>query len=255
MLEDFELKDYMWSLKSVSDVNSKTKNQMFHLLDAHFHNVQRENFEKDLATKDFVFLLQDPNEETLLGFSTQQLLKTAKGERVVFSGDTIVDPSAWRSVEFPRAWGLWMLNLLNQEPLLPLYWLLISKGHRTYRFLPTFFLDYSPSIHRGYTSHEKEIISDVGKTLFGENLVQNDQGYFFVRATNHSQFLREHLIDSNSDRLNHREITFFERINPDYFKGTELVCLLKFSVENMRPFCKRMLNVDGNIKTQRTVQP
>jgi hypothetical protein len=216
---------------------------MFELLCSHFYNVTWQAFEHDLQSKDIVFLLEEVSTGALVGFSTQLVMRASSGSRVVFSGDTIVDPNSWGSLALAKAWGVWMLSLYEQEPSSPLYWMLISKGHRTFRFLPTYFIDFAPAHTRGYSELELILIRDIGDRLFNEKLRMNDLGYMVVEHTSTSQHLKEHLLDDRHLQPNQPNITFFAKANPDYTKGTELVCLTKFCISNMKPFCRRMLGL------------
>jgi hypothetical protein len=224
-------------------VTDELASTMFELLRTHFHNVSRDIFERDLSSKSTVLLLEEMESGRLLGFSTQRVIRSSFGMRVVFSGDTIIDPMAWGSLALPKAWGGWMLSLSAEEPESPLYWMLISKGHRTFRFLPTYFVDYAPGLKREYSSDELCMIREIGGLLFGNKLTVNQQGFLVVAHDISSQRLKEHLIDERHLRSHQRDIKFFSNANPDYVHGTELVCIVNFTISNMRPFCQRMLGL------------
>ena len=236
---------YACSKKIIRDLDCNLRDQMYKLLAANFHNVDWLRFCNDLESKDFVFLMRDLS-GNLAGFSTQKLLHTDAGDLVVFSGDTIIDPAAWGSLEFPKTWGLWMLSIQKSNPKLPLYWLLISKGQRTYRYLSTFFIDFAPKWDRTYSAEEIKIIKEIGAGLFGGDLVRDEKGYLFVKAGPESQYLKEHLLDYKINSTKKTAVDFFESVNPNYYKGSELVCFLQFSPHNMRPFCRRMLGLNPN---------
>ena len=104
-------------------------------------------FERDLNSKDAVVLVRDGN-GVLRGFSTQAWFDWQhEGEpvRILFSGDTIVEPGYWGSPELARGWCDVAARLLKTKPARRLFWLLISKGYRTYLYLPVFFRDFVPS--------------------------------------------------------------------------------------------------------------
>lgn len=227
----------------VGGISVEQKEQMLTLLSGNFTNVTKETFLADLYRKDLVFLLHDDEQEDLVGFSTQQIIPLRNGSRLVFSGDTIITPSAWGTLDLPRAWGLWMLELKKTLPEQLLYWLLISKGHRTFRFLTTYFKDFAPSRERSYLPREEEIIKEAAELLFDREIVKSGQGYYILPHQDASQYMAPHLQASQDRRNVHPEIEFFERANPDFEKGSELICLLNYSVANMRPFCRRMLQV------------
>ncbi len=79
---------------------------MHDLLAQHFLGVDRQTFLRDLSEKNWVVLLEDDS-GALRGFSTFLIYATTVDRRpltVVYSGDTIVEPSAWGSPALPRAW-------------------------------------------------------------------------------------------------------------------------------------------------------
>lgn len=83
------------------------RDAMYSLLSTHFEGVKREVFEADLNEKNWVILLEDEDSNTLKGFSTLLMYETEfEGEikSVVYSGDTIMDPSAWSSSVLSRTW-------------------------------------------------------------------------------------------------------------------------------------------------------
>ena len=99
----------------------------------------------DLQAKQWVILLYDDNR--LCGFSTQVVFDFPHEHRltrILFSGDTIIDKHYWGSLALPVAWGRLMLLLQSSRPDTDLFWLLTSKGYKTYRFLPVFFHEFYP---------------------------------------------------------------------------------------------------------------
>ncbi len=56
--------------------------------------------------------------------------------RVAYSGDTVIDPANWSAGSVAAAWFRVVSELRSKHPDEPLYWLLISSGYRTYRYLP-----------------------------------------------------------------------------------------------------------------------
>src|SRR3954447_19833390 len=134
-------------LVAARDLTAAQRNDLFVLMDRHYANVQRALFDADLAEKQWVILITDPATGLPCGFSTQRLLEvTVEGRRVqaLFSGDTIIDRDHWGSQALTQAWGRLALMLIDADPDAELYWFLISKGYKTYRFLPIFFHAYYP---------------------------------------------------------------------------------------------------------------
>src|SRR5690348_7763652 len=90
-----------------SELSDATRDEMFALLGRHFDGVSRRQFELDLREKNVVLTLRDGATGALTGFSTMLVYETSvdgSPVSVVYSGDTVVDPSAWSSPALPREW-------------------------------------------------------------------------------------------------------------------------------------------------------
>src|SRR5262245_9895912 len=134
-------------LVPTSAVTDAQLGAMFALMDRHYENVTRAAFTGDLNEKRWVILLLDPQTEEVCGFSTQVLLDATVAGRPIkalFSGDTIVARDRWGDPALAHVWGRLALSLIDSLPDVELYWLLISKGYKTYRFLPLFFREFYP---------------------------------------------------------------------------------------------------------------
>ncbi|MFB8791212.1 MAG: hypothetical protein U7123_20755 [Potamolinea sp.] len=218
---------------------SADRHAMYSLLNTHFEGVNPELFETDLERKNWVILLEDRETKTLKGFSTLLVYETQfEGEvlTVVYSGDTIVDPSAWSSLLLPRAW-IASINFLRQKyPKGKLYWLLISSGYRTYRFLPIFWKEFYPCYDTPTPPYNQALMHFLAHAYFGKCY---DENAGVVRFP-HPQILREKLSGIPSERLKDSHIRFFQTKNPGYEQGDELVCLAEIKEENLTQAGKRM---------------
>ena len=56
-----------------------------------------------------------------------------------------------------------MLALLDARPRAEFYWFLISKGYKTYRFLPLFFREFYPRHDAPTPAWAKEILDALGR--------------------------------------------------------------------------------------------
>ena len=52
-----------------------------------------------------------------------------------YSGDTIVDKEHWGQQQLARAWISRIGRIKAEAPDTPLYWFLLVKGHRTFKYL------------------------------------------------------------------------------------------------------------------------
>src|SRR5436309_2239183 len=142
-------------------VTPAQRDAMFALMERHYENVHRARFDADLDEKDWVILLRDRGTGEIGGFSTQMLLDAdvdGRPIKALFSGDTIVDRDRWGDSALSHVWGRLALALIDRAGETELYWFLISKGFRTYRFLPVFFHEFYPRHDRPTPGWAKGVI-------------------------------------------------------------------------------------------------
>jgi hypothetical protein len=206
---------------------------MLALLAAHFQGVTPERFVADLAEKNWALLLED--ESGLRGFSTLEIYETA-GLTVVYSGDTIVERGAWATAALPKSWIAAVRALRERHPRGPLYWLLLTSGFRTYRFLPVFWREFWPR-HDTLTPPEVQTLMDLlADQRFGPLY---HQGAGVVRFPE-PQVLRAGLDEVPEGRLADPHVAFFLERNPGWVQGDELVCLTEIAETNLTPAGRRM---------------
>lgn len=218
----------------ITDINDNSIDQMFSLMQAHYDNVSKDEFIRDLSEKDCVILLKDI--DGIKGFSTQMMFEhTVDGKtvKVVFSGDTIIDRSCWGTLALPVAFGKMMLDLKGQHEEQDLYWFLISKGYRTYRFLSTFFKTYYPNISGMEDKFEKQLLREVAKTKFGSSF---DCETCVINASPTSQKVKTGICDITNQRRKNKHIAFYEKRNPGFADGDELACIARFDRNNLTSF-------------------
>ena len=83
----------------------------------------------------------------VVGFSTLAILSTeidGRRLRAIYSGDTIIERAHWGTQALAFTWLRFAGSVKAQVPDCPLYWFLIVKGHRTYRYLSAFSIDFYP---------------------------------------------------------------------------------------------------------------
>lgn len=212
---------------------------MHALLDAHFEGVSRAQFECDLAEKNWAILLEN-DAGRLRGFSTLQVHRASfRGEpiTVVFSGDTIVDREAWGSRALPRTWIGSVNTLRERHGSGRTYWLLITSGFRTYRFLPVFWREFFPRFDAQTPSETGALMNALATERFGGRY---DAARGIVRFEN-PQVLRGELREIPRGRLEDPHVAFFAQRNPGFVRGDELVCLAELSPSNLTPAGRRVV--------------
>ncbi len=226
---------------NVSELTSIQKDRMFYLMDNHYGNSLRSIFDKDLEEKDWVLMLVDEEISKIVGFSTQMLIKTEfQGRKigVLFSGDTIIDKEHWGSMVLSIAFGELMIDLINSNKNMDIYWMLVSKGIRTYKYLQIFFLEYYPHYYMETPKMIHDLIDYLGQLKYPDSY---DKSKGIVKAVANAQFLKEGYQPDANPRKPHE--VFFTKANPDYKNGDELICIAKLSLDNLNPFMRRVLKI------------
>lgn len=222
-----------------TDITNDNIEQMLRLMQENYDNVSMEGFLRDLSEKDRVILLEDA--EGIKGFSTQMQFDHTidrKTVTVVFSGDTIIDRSCWGTLALPLTFGRMMFDIKARSEDKVLYWFLISKGYRTYRFLSTFFKVYYPNNNDLEGKFEQQLLAEVAQVKFGDSF---DRKAGVIRANPDSQKLKSGICDISQERRKNRHIAFFEELNPGYPNGDELACIAEFDRSNITPFILKRL--------------
>ncbi len=213
--------------------------RMFELFSTYYDCVCRQSFDVDLLRKTSVILLLDET-EIIRGFSTQEIYDTQyDGEtiRILFSGDTIVEPQCWGSQELVRGWCAIVARMLKDADHIKCYWFLISKGYRTYLYLPIFFKKYCPD-YEGLGSELKPLLAKIAAEKFPTSYNEN---LGLIRFDSSQGHLRSNLCDVPKNRMENVDVIYFLERNPDYADGVELACLAEISIHNTHGLGKRLL--------------
>lgn len=223
----------------LSALTTTTRESMFTLYRHYYEATSRERFFADLATKDRVIAVYDPD-QALRGFSTLKLIDEqwqGRPCRVLFSGDTIVHHRYWGEQSLAFTWIRQAGAIKAAQPDIPLYWLLIVKGHRTYRYLQAFARDYHPHWQQTTPASTQALMDHLGTRLFAAHY-QTDSGV--IRFPVSRGQLRPPWAEPRSEAEARPEVRFFLRRNPGYRDGDELLCLTELTADNLRPMARRL---------------
>lgn len=222
-----------------SNLTDQDIQKMFNVFQDYYQGTTLEIFQRDLSNKNWVIILRDPESRTIQGFSTLAFYKSlVKGNPVgvVYSGDTIVRPAYWGTPELPRTWIKTVLEIGGRLPK-PLYWLLISSGYKTYRFLTIFFKEFYPRHDRPTPPEIQEVIHHLARERFGSDYCPESG---IVRFSEGATPLREGIAEITEKRLKDPHVAFFVARNPGHTQGDELVCLTHIHPNNFTPAGRRM---------------
>jgi len=221
-----------------AELSSTNKARMFALLCEHFEGVAPEQFARDLAEKHLALLLE--RGDALVGFSTLQAYTTSfEGEtiNVIYSGDTIVAPEGWGTTALPRAWVAGVESLRAKLPPARCFWLLLTSGFRTYRFLPVFWREFFPRFDTEMPQTTRRMLNQLAAERFG-NQFDPESG---VVCFPNPQRLKKGLAQISGGRADDPHVSFFVAQNSGHANGDELVTLTELCPENLTAAGRRMM--------------
>ncbi len=229
------------SVVPIARLSARDVEALFAVFCRLYENVTERAFETDLNEKDWILLLRDTDDGEIRGFSTLLRLEVEVGGEslaVIFSGDTGIDPAFWGGQALVRTWAHFMGELRAHDPSRRLFWFLISKGYRTYLYLPFFFHRFYPRLDVPTPPFEQALIDALARSRYPRH---------FNPATGVIEFDVSHghlipaIADTPDHRRDHPHVRFFLERNPGYAQGNELVCVAELSPDNMRGVARRML--------------
>ncbi len=215
-----------------SSLDEARRQRMLVLMQASYEGVEAARFFADLDAKHFVIILED-DVGTLMGFSTLLLLKDSLDGHpvdVVFSGDTVIDPAHWGSKALQTAFGRFCLAQKLKNPRRELYWLLLSKGFRTYLMAVNYFPRTFPKPGARPSPSRVAFRDRLATSLWGKSyhpateILHHDEARDRVRAQ---------LSPPPPEALDHEAVRFFVDKNPHFDSGDELVCLVQLPLRDL----------------------
>lgn len=207
----------------VSDVSDEALRRMYALFERYYTCTSFEAFVEDFRAKDAVILLSDGE---IQGFSTLQEVRIEVDGRVhvgMFSGDTVVDRAWWGTKVLGRAFLWHLLKRRLRHLFRPYWWILISKGYKTYLLMANNFPEHHPNAD-GPSPPDRLAIRDAfAVRLFGR---WYDPARGVVAFEQSRGQLRQGIADVTPALVaQNPRVALFERLNPTWREGTELVCL------------------------------
>jgi len=223
----------------LSLVKESEKREMYVLHRDYFSNDSMETFMRDMGEKNWIIVLRD--NETIFGFSTIQVIEDIvdnRGTVFVFTGDTIVDRQYWQSNMLAPAFGFFMLRMIEDYEGHSIYWYLISKGYRTYRFLPVYFRKYYPVYNEATPERYDRLLQFISSKKWGDSY---DPETGIVSFNGKKDHLNEGMCRVPESKKKNPHIRFFLERNPYYYRGDELACIAEISRENLNELAYRIM--------------
>ncbi len=237
----------------VDNISVKKILCMFNIFDRYYENANLETFTKDLSKKTGAFIVTNKSSGKIVGFSTWAEYEfDYKGKKAlgIFSGDTILEKAYWGDKSLQNAFGKRILILAILNLYRPAFWLLISKGYKTYMLLANNFYVHYPHYKNKYP-HLKAAVNEYAKFLYPEYF-NPETGLLDFGET--YQRLKGDVASISDEERQNPKIEFFEKINPTWDKGTELICIGSLSIASIYYYMKKQLLISATklLKTKKS---
>jgi hypothetical protein len=202
--------------------------EMYDLFQRYYKNVAAERFRADLSEKDLVFLFLDKarhHVRQVIGFSTiYRRRATVRGRSVsfLFSGDTVMAADYWGLPHLKTAFFVYILLAKLRSPLSPVYWMLISKGYKTYMMMVRNFGFAFPRRDRPNHPAAQAAMDEFYAQKFGAAYAPETG---LITHPVSLGAVADGLAQPTPAASEHPDVAFFLERNPRFHDGVELACL------------------------------
>src|SRR5262245_31396143 len=228
--------------RPVAALSAADRARMYAIYAAHYDGTSMPRFSADLEAKDLVLSVHD-EDGALQGFTTLLVIDSemeGRPVRALYSGDTIIDRAYWGSQVLAFNWIRLAGSIKQMEPEIPLYWFLIVKGHRTFRYLSAFSRNFYPHWAVPTPQAERALMDQLAGGRFPEHYAPDRGIVHFPSSHGH---LKPDLAEITPSEAARPDVGFFLAMNPGYRRGDELVCLTELAADNLRPLARKQFSM------------
>ena len=136
-------------------------------------------------------------------------------------------------------WLKYAFQKKEEASQIPFYWFLMSKGYKTYRFLPVFFNDFYPKFNGSADQDYKSVLDTFAALKFPNNY-QPERGLIVFQGKDR---LKRGIADIDEKRMRDEHIRYFTQINPKWAEGDELACITRIDRDNLK--CRACMLLDS----------
>ena len=141
---------------------------------------------------------------------------------LVFSGATVIDRAYWGQSALHFHFTRYVVTAWLRHPWRPLWWLLITKGWRTYLLLARYFIRFWPRAGQATPPEVRRTLDTLARRLWPEAW-QPDRGVLHFSSPQGR--LMEGVAPVDAEGRKDPDIACFLERNPGHGDGDELVCL------------------------------
>lgn len=223
-------------IDTCGSLSREERARMYALFASVYAGTGLEAFLRDLSDKQWVVRIFDA-QGGLAGFTTVRLEPDSmdgKDLLYVFSGDTVMAKRARGGSALAGCFAHVLQRASESARGASVWWVLLSKGHRTYRFLPLYFRRWHPMPGRRAEAPELDLLDRFCRRRYG-HAWKSAQGLVVFEP------LRDRLNDEEAVIPERKRqdpyVSYFLSRNPGFARGDELACLAEIAETNMNPRC------------------
>jgi len=234
--------------KKIKNISVPQLLEMHKVFIQYYHNADLHNFVTDMGKKKDVIVLQDKFSGKIVGFSTWTELEIINNNEKsigIFSGDTVVKKEYWGNKELQKTFVKQLLKTKIKNPKTSVFWLLISKGYKTYLLLTNNFPKHYPS-HKKNNIKLESIVDEYCEQLYPSAYNKENR---LLNFGNDYQYLKDDVAEITTDMTDENpKIRHFTKLNPSWQQGTELPCVGEVSVHMMWSFMRKNMRLSKKKK-------
>lgn len=211
-------------LLRIEEVDESLQKEMFSLFEKYYDHVDYSRFKEHLREKTHVFLFLEGSGKKVIGFSTiyrKAIPEITKGT-FLFSGDTVIHEDYWGNKMLQKSFFWFIIESKIRSPFSPVYWMLMSKGIKTYMMMRKNFYDSYPNYQRPTPPHFQETLNRFYEMKFPGDFNKKTGLILFKDKLG---AIKASLTPPPEKVLVSEESKFFHKLNPNFLEGDELACI------------------------------
>jgi len=238
----------------IHDISIPKMLEMHAVFSQYYHNADLATFIQDMNKKSGVFILKDKTAGRIVGFSTWNEVEIDyRGKKAigVFSGDTIVEKEYWGNKAMHTAFAIKMLSTKLLNPSTHVFWLLISKGYKTYLLMTNNFQRFYPR-HDQHDVELEGLVDQYCNKLYPDyyqadsRILDFGDGYHALKS--------DVAAITSSMCAENDNIRFFNERNHEWRRGTEMPCIGEVSASALWHFFMKVTVGAFRVRKARRLQ-
>ncbi len=214
------------NIVTIGALTSSDRARMLELMTSYYEGTTADSFFADLAKKNAVILLRDDVRKRIQGFSTLLHIDAGKS-RGIFSGDTVIEREYWGQRALGKAFLRYLFTQKIKRPWKPLYWLLTTKGYKTYLLMANNFREHYPRYETPTPAAKKQLMDEFYRRLYPAHY---EAATGRIRPLGEACRLKEGVAATSPTLIaTNQRVAFFERTNPAWSEGTDLACIARMT--------------------------